>query len=258
MNLELFDLHAGVEQSHWWFVSRRAIIAALLRELLPSAPPPLVVDVGCGTGATIAGLSNWCRGVGIDTSERAIALAQNRFPGARFVHGFAPADLGAIAREADAFLIMDVLEHVEDDRGLMKAIVEAARPGAYIIVTVPADMSLWSDHDVTFGHFRRYTAAELRAIWAGLRVEPLLVSHFNTRLYPLIRAARALGRHLRVQWGRHETDLGIPPKLLNRALQGIFSGERRRLEQVLTGQADPYTRGVSLIAVLRRTADGAT
>ena len=257
MNLELFDLHDGVEQSHWWFVSRREIVSALLRELLPAPPPPLVVDVGCGTGATIAGLSEWCRGVGIDTSERAITLAQNRYPGARFLHGFAPADLGEIAGEADAFLIMDVLEHVEDDRGLLRGVVEAARPGAYVIATVPADMTLWSDHDVNFGHYRRYSAAGLRSIWAGLPVEPMLVSHFNSRLYPAIRVARALGRHLRIQWGHEKTDLGTPPSLLNRALHRIFTGERGRLERVLAGKADPYTRGVSLIAVLRRTGEAA-
>ncbi len=256
MNIELFDLHARVEQSHWWFVSRREIVGSLLRTLLPASPRPLVVDVGCGTGANIAGLADWCRAVGIDTSEHAVALAQKRFPGVRFVHGFAPADLGHTAHEADAFLLMDVLEHVEHDRALLAAIVEAARPGAYVVITVPADMALWSDHDVNFGHFRRYTASELRALWTGLPVDAQLVSPFNSRLYPLIRTARTIGRRFRVHWGRDKTDLGQPPPIVNRALHAVFSGEGNRLERVLAGKAAAYRRGVSLIAVLRRQPSG--
>jgi SAM-dependent methyltransferase len=258
MNVELFDLHARVEQSHWWFVSRREIVGSLLKSLLPANPRPLVVDVGCGTGANIAGLTDWCRAVGIDTSDRAIALAQERFPSVRFIRGFAPAALGPAAREADAFLLMDVLEHVEDDRGLLRALVESARPGACIVITVPADMALWSDHDVNFGHYRRYTSEGLRAVWAGLPVEPLLVSHFNARLYPLIRAARTLGRRFRVHWGREKTDLGEPPRLVNRALRSVFGGEGRRLRRVMAGEAPAYRRGVSLIAVLRCRAREAT
>lgn len=257
MKIELFDLHASVEHSHWWFVSRRDIVESLLRKLLPASPRPLVVDVGCGTGANIAGLTQWCRAVGIDTSERAIALAEARFPDVGFIHGVAPTDLGTIADEADAFLLMDVLEHVEHDRALLSSIVERARPGAFVVVTVPADMTLWSDHDVAFGHFRRYSASEFRALWAALPVETMLVSHFNSRLYPLIRAARAIGRRLNVHWGQEKTDLGEPSPPVNRTLRAVFGGEVTRLQRVLAGRASAYPRGVSLIAILRRRPEKA-
>ena len=252
MNADLFELHARVEQSHWWFVARREIVGRLLRRLLPASPRPLVVDVGCGTGANIAALATWCDTIGIDTTARAIELARERFPAVRFIHGFAPASLGPAARQADAFLLMDVLEHVERDQALLAAIVEAARPGAHLVITVPADMALWSDHDVAFGHYRRYSMAEFDALWAGLPVKPLMVSHFNARLYPLIRLARAVGRRLRVHWGRENSDLGEPRAMINRPLRAIFAGETRRLTRLLEGPARPYRRGVSLIAVLRR------
>lgn len=259
MEAELFDLHARVEGTHWWFVARRGILRALLRRLLPAAPRPLVVDVGCGTGANVAALADWCRCVGIDTTERAVRLAAERFPGVRFIHGFAPADLGPAAAEADAFLLTDVLEHVEHDRALLAALVAAARPGAVFVVTVPADMALWSEHDVQFGHFRRYTTEEFRALWAGLPVEELMLSPFNARLYPAIRLARAVGRRVGRTWGKAKSDLGEPPALANGLLRRLFGGERERLLGVLDGTRRPYRRGVSLVAVLRRrvAAEGA-
>ncbi len=253
MNNELFELHARLEQSHWWFVSRRTIVTRLLRKVLAETGCPLVVDVGCGTGGNIGELGDWCRVMGIDASPRAIELARRRFPAIRYVQGVAPDDLGETARLADAFLIMDVLEHAEHDGALLARIVRSARPGAYLVLTVPADMSLWSEHDVSFGHVRRYTVSQLRARWGQLPVEEVLVSNFNSRLYPLVCVARTLSRTFRFHWGRHRSDLGELPGWLNGALRVVFSGEWGRLERVLERRSLPYGRGVSIIGVLRRS-----
>lgn len=196
MEAPLYELYARLERSHWWFTARRSILNALLRRLLPATPPPLVIDVGCATGGNVAELSAWCRCVGIDTSARAIELASSLFPEVRFIRGFAPADLGELAGQADAFLLMDVLEHIEQDRAMLASLVEAARPGAIFFITVPADMALWSEHDVQNQHFRRYDRRSLQAIWAKLPVEQLLLSYFNARLYPAIRAVRTVGQRL--------------------------------------------------------------
>src|SRR4051812_41173877 len=150
-----FQLHAQIEDRHWWFVARRQI----LRELARSVAPPLadgttvVVDIGCGTGANLAAFADEYRCVGIDTSAEAIELAQRRFPEATFICGYAPLDVDRWLSAASVVLLTDVLEHVADDRGLLESIVEASSPGAQVLITVPADMRLWSPHDEAFGHF---------------------------------------------------------------------------------------------------------
>ncbi len=253
MRPELFELHARVEEQHWWFVARRRIMRDVLQEVLPPGQSRRVVDVGCGTGANIASLADAYDCIGIDTSEDAIRFARQRFEGVRFIHGLAPQDLSEEAERMDAVLMMDVLEHVEDDSALLAAQVDALKPGGFLLLTVPADMRLWSEHDVSFGHFRRYDLEGFRAVWSGLGIEEVMISYFNTRLYPIVRAVRALNRIRGRAWGRSGTDLSSPPGPANRLLERYFAGESKRLIALLKGRRNRgYGYGVSLIAVLRK------
>jgi hypothetical protein len=115
-------------------------------------------------------------------------------------------------------------------------------------------LSLWSKHDETFGHYRRYDAARFAQIWEGLPVETLLLSHYNTRLYPLVKAVRQFNRVFRRSAGQHGTDFSLPSKPVNWTFENIFSGEGEMLFDMLTQGEESYERGVSLIAVLRRKA----
>src|SRR5271154_127582 len=49
-----FELHAQIEERHWWFVARRRILADLIANLAPPDPAATVLDVGCGAGANLA------------------------------------------------------------------------------------------------------------------------------------------------------------------------------------------------------------
>lgn len=253
MQPELFQLHARVEEKHWWFVARRRIMRDVLQGVLPPDQNRLVVDVGCGTGANVVSLADAYTCIGIDTSEEAIRFARQRFEGIRFIQGLAPQDLGEEAERMDAILLMDVLEHVEDDSALLAAQVNALKPGGLLLLTVPADMRLWSEHDVSFGHYRRYDLEGFRAVWRDLGIEEVMISYFNTRLYPIVRAIRTLNRLRGRAWGRSGTDLSIPPGPVNRWLERYFAGESKRLIALLNGRRNSgYGYGVSLIAILRK------
>jgi hypothetical protein len=146
------------------------------------------------------------------------------------------------------------LEHVADDRGLLASIVKACSPGCQLVVTVPADMRLWSPHDEAFGHFRRYDPETFAAVWESLPVKSRLISHFNSRLYPLVRLVRSINRRRGRTGGAANTDFKLPPRYPNAALEACFAGERRRLLQAIDCGGG-YRQGVSLIAVLEREAD---
>ena len=66
--------------------------------------------------------------------------------------------------DVDLVHLMDVIEHVEDDVGLVREYVDKVAPGTRFIVTVPAFMWLWSGQDVLFEHFRRYTLAGIERV----------------------------------------------------------------------------------------------
>jgi len=280
MQTAQFELHATIEDRHWWFVARRRIVRRLIDHLLdrsrdmangnglsyphPNPLPegegtrrdsrPLVIDIGCGTGANIASLADCYRCVGIDTSVDAIQWARQRFPEVQFINGFAPQDLGGLMHEAWLLTMMDVLEHVEDDFALLSGVLAECPVGAYVLLTVPADLSLWSKHDESFGHYRRYDAERLAQLWSGLPVETLLVSHYNSRLYPLVKAVRTFNRFFRRSAGEHGTDFRLPARPLNRVFEAIFAGEAEMLFDTLAREDEGYERGVSLIALLQRKA----
>src|SRR5262245_34235964 len=109
MDTAQFQLHAAIEERHWWFTARRTILGRLVGHLLENnqlrgaerdGEKPLLIDVGCGTGANLAAFANSFRCLGVDTSAEAIRLAKQRYSHLEFVHGFAPDDLGDSLRAA--------------------------------------------------------------------------------------------------------------------------------------------------------------
>jgi len=245
---EFYELHARAEDRHWWFIARRRILRALAARILP-ASRATIVDVGCGTGANIASFGGTRERYGFDPSPRAVDLAKRRFPGVRFEVGRAEDAPPGLLGRADLVLLMDVLEHIDDDAGVLRPLLDGARAGCHVLITVPAEPRLWSAHDVALGHRRRYTVETLRALWRGAPVGVRLLSPFNARLYWPIRAWRRLraGRGPRT-W---PADLRLPPAPVNRLLLGVFAGEARPLSRAIDAPP-PYQRGVSLIALLRR------
>ncbi len=252
MQSEQFDLHANIEQRHWWFVARREILRSVIGSVLPPSCGSTVVDVGCGTGANLAALADSYNCLGIDTSQEAINLATQRFPDVQFVCGPAH-EMPSVVRQANLVLLCDVLEHVSDDFRLLSDLLSLAAPGTYFLITVPANPALWSEHDRAFGHYRRYERPRFEELWHGLDARAIFVSHFNARLYPIVRAVRWWNRRKGRSLGAAGTDFSMPVSPVNGVLRRLFSGERRKLESLARGESPrPYGRGVSLMALLQR------
>jgi SAM-dependent methyltransferase len=248
---DIFAAWAATEESHWWFAARRMILRRVADALTAAGPGRSVMDIGCGVGSTLTAFHPEYACIGYDPSPDAIEFARARHPAFDLHVGTAVEASGALGK-VDVVLLNDVIEHVPDDRALLGSVVSCMRPGASLIVTVPADMKLWSPHDERMGHFRRYDAAMLDGALAELPLKRLFVSHFMSRLYPVVRAMRALSRLRGQAAGASGTDLSSPPRLVNTLLARIFAGEAGRLLGVVHGRARPYGRGVSLIGAFRR------
>jgi hypothetical protein len=138
---------------------------------------------------------------------------------------------------------------------MLSELLAAAQPGAYFLLTVPADLALWSEHDRAFGHYRRYDRKRFQQLWKGLAVREVFTSHYNSRLYPLVKLARQWSRLRGRTAGVAGTDFAMPGHATNALLSQCFAGERHRLVRLALGESTcEYRRGVSLMALLRREA----
>lgn len=212
-------VHLAEERDHWWFRGRRAILLAVLRRVLPARPLRLL-ELGCGSGNVLESLGALGEAVGMEPDPDLVAAGRAR--GLDVRHGALPGGRVVPAGWPDAVLLLDVLEHLEDDLEALRAAWTILPPGGSLVATVPAYGWLWSRHDDLLGHRRRYTAPSLGDVVrrAGFRLRH--VSHFNTLLLPAIVAARAWKR-LRGESGH---DLTRPPAPVNAALAGVLGLER--------------------------------
>jgi SAM-dependent methyltransferase len=134
-----------------------------------------VLEVGAGLGEFAALFTGKDRLVASDVDPEAVAVMKSRFADRPEVEA-CQFDLGAGARldrPVETAVAINVLEHFEDDAGVLSLLAESVVPGGTIVLWVPAYQSLYGDFDRRVGHFRRYTPATLRdaAQRAGLTVE---------------------------------------------------------------------------------------
>ncbi|CAN5889803.1 class I SAM-dependent methyltransferase [soil metagenome] len=187
MDLKEEDILGTDIGRHWYYRSK----AAALRRLVGPLGPRNILDVGAGSGffsrhllAEAGARSALCVDIGYerehDDSVAGKPVLYRRDTG--------PTD-------CDLVLLMDVLEHVDDDRGLLRHYVAKVPPGAHFLVTVPAFRFLWSGHDVFLEHKRRYRLPEIEAAMrdAGLRV--VRGAYYFGLVFPLAAAVRLGSRN---------------------------------------------------------------
>jgi hypothetical protein len=118
-----------------------------------------------------------------------------------------------------------------------------ARPGGWILVTVPAIQRLWGSHDRRLHHVRRYDPARLRRLAADAGVDIVYATWFNTLLAPVAMTYRVAERIVGRDLGDQER---MPPGPINRVLSWAFG-----LERHIVGRA-PLPIGLSIGMLLRR------
>jgi hypothetical protein len=94
--------------------------------------------------------------------------------------------------DADLVLLMDVLEHVDDDVGLLKAYVDKVPSGSRFLITVPAFQFLWSGHDDFLEHKRRYTLAQLEAVVRNTGLTVKQGAYYFGLVFPIAATLRLL------------------------------------------------------------------
>lgn len=248
MEASLIDGLYHLEAVHWWFCARREILLSVIDRYTENntldGKRLKVCELGCGTGLMLRHLETdrhaevW----GMDQSERAVALARRRGL-ANIRQGALPGQVPFAGSDFDVVLVLDILEHIEDDQTSLARAAELLRPNGVLVCTVPAYNFLWTAFDAVHGHRRRYCRGTLRPLFerAGLRLE--LFTYFNTLLFPVALLQRLWARAA----GRDPTGaiLAIPASPLNRLLYLLFRTEKHLILRF------PLPFGLSLLGVAR-------
>jgi SAM-dependent methyltransferase len=239
MEREVYDRMAEQDSRHWWYVARRRILSDLIARDVKLPAGARILEIGAGTGHNFEMLGRFGRVDAIEVDAEARALASRRL-GREVGTAPLPELTGVPDGAYHLVALLDVLEHIEDDKASLASIRRKLAPGGRILVTVPANQWMWSAHDTVHHHHRRYSKAGLAKVVreAGLKVHR--ISYFNSLLFPLAAVARIAGK-LR---GKTESDDKMPPAALNKMLETLFGLERHLVGRV------PLPAGISLVAIL--------
>jgi len=213
MDLKEEDILGAGIGSHWYYRSK----AAALRRVVGSLAAKRLLDVGAGSGFFSRHLlertpaeSALCVDIGYPV-DRDDSVAGKPV---RYRRDTGPTD-------CDLVLMMDVLEHVDDDRRLVRHYAGKVPTGAHFLVTVPAFDFLWSGHDVFLEHKRRYRLPAIETVLRDAGLTIVRGSYYFGLVFPLAAAVRLADRNTT----EPRSSLKKQGALTNAVLTGICAAE---------------------------------
>ena len=169
---DLYD----IEDESWWFQLRARLILSASKHFLKKNR--LTIDVGGGNGYTTMVMKRAGFRMGLlEPSYKACIHAKER--------GIDPVICGSIGRQEDKWqqcMLLDVLEHIEDDEAFIRALFKEMKPEGRLLITVPAMKVLWSSEDDEAGHFRRYDRRMLTNVLRKNGFKVIYCSYFYSWL----------------------------------------------------------------------------
>jgi SAM-dependent methyltransferase len=181
-----------------------------------------VLDIGCGNGFLLDLLSKNKEIYGVEPNKDLIKLANEINPKLRIYKGFAEEIDKLITKKVDSILMIDVLEHVEDDILQIKKIHNNLNGGGQFIVVVPAYQFLYGKRDKNNGHYRRYSKKDLINKLSNNGFKIKLVRYWNMLgFFPYLFYEKILKKELNTEL-RTTKKKGLLKKFINKVLNLWF------------------------------------
>ena len=235
MDIKELSQISGPPEKHWYYTAKFDLLASTVGQFGAQH----VADIGAGSGvfARLLLERTGCREATCvdpaydadrDESVNGKPLRFRRSP---------------IGGNFDLVLLMDVMEHVDDDVALLVDTASSLRSGTPLFITVPAFQFLWSAHDEFLDHRRRYTAQTLARAITGAHLQISRIRYFYATILPPVAVLRLASRGRAPSKG---SDLRPTPAGVAWILGKALAAERRLLY--------PFNRlaGLSVVAVARK------
>lgn len=184
MDLKEIEILGTDIENHWYYRSK----AMAMKKFLDPWIPSVILDVGAGSGyfsrfllTQTKAREAWC----IDTNYPEEFDEYEAEKEIHYRHSI-------VSTDADLVLLMDVLEHIDDDVGLLREYIKKVPRHSRFLITVPAFQFLWSRHDEFLEHKRRYTLNQLEEVARLAELKILRSSYYYGAVFPIAASLRLL------------------------------------------------------------------
>jgi SAM-dependent methyltransferase len=247
MDKEYYKEYYELERNHWWFKVRIKIICDNIRKNINPSGPIKILNIGAATGRTSEILQDFGHVVSVEYDHDCYLFTKEKLRLEIY-----EASITALPFDDSSFDLVcafDVLEHVVDQQEGTQEMHRVCRKDGYIFITVPAFMSLWSQHDIINHHVRRYTLNEIKILFKALPGNIVTNTYFNSFLlapiFILRKASQFIKRKNRQP--KKDSDFGtIKNPVANKFFYSIFSFERRLLKHL------NFPAGVSILFLWKK------
>lgn len=241
---EFFDRLIKVEEKSFWFCARNKLIIWTIKNYFPNIKN--FFEVGCGTGFVLSGISCTLPKLDLYGSEglaHGLKFASTRVPKATLFQ--MDAKNIPFKEEFEVLGAFDVLEHIQEDKEVLKQMYKAIKPGGGLILTVPQHMFLWSTVDEDSHHFRRYNSKELKSKVESCGFKVIRTTSFVTFLLPLFFLSR-------LRFRKTESQKGYMSEFNLNKYVNFFFEKILGLEHLLIKSGISLPIGSSLLLVARK------
>ncbi len=250
----MYNQFAEIENDHWWFLGRRYLIKEMLLKT-GKTHFENALDIGCGVGGNVNFLKNYCTEItGLDFSEAAVKLAKEKWPSCNFLIGDAN-KISSLYEENsfDLVTVLNVLYHqwIINDEDFLEQTYKILNKGGYIVITEPAFMHLWRQHDIQDMGKIRYRLKEMKKMLKQAGFVIVSGSYFNSISYVPVLLSVLLYRLNRNKNINDEKkgveEIKLPGNVINTIMLNLLKAEARFIK--LIGK---MPIGVSLICVAKK------
>jgi SAM-dependent methyltransferase len=229
--------------------SREQAVSSLERWI--DVPEPVILDIGCSSGYTLRLLRRRMPRatlLGADYVRRPLEKLGAAIPGLplfQFDVTRCPLEDDSV----DAVVLLNILEHIEDDGRAIQQIHRILRPGGLAAIEVPAGPHLYDIYDQRLMHFRRYQLKELTLLIRRIGFQIVKASHLGFFFYPAFWVAKR--RNRRLNRTTAETQQAVIDRSMrlfghSQALHSLMALERA------VGRSISYPLGIRCIVTCRK------
>jgi 2-polyprenyl-3-methyl-5-hydroxy-6-metoxy-1,4-benzoquinol methylase len=212
-----------LEVKHFWRIAKRKLILQIVKNIFRDRTDLKILDIGGSASLLPSQMSRFGKVIVIEPDSQTIEfvrknsnidIRQGKIPGKLPVEG-----------QVDVITLLDVLEHVQDEEDALFSLWDHLKPGGFFICTVPALKILWSRHDVSLHHKRRYNRKEIKELFHKSGFSIHRISYYTTLLFPFVAVQRLI-KGFFPKKDPQQYEVSIPPGFINNFFGLMMSFER--------------------------------